>query len=42
MDEELRDRFKAIKRLECLMRASDEEEQKEIRKLELEFEQKYK
>jgi hypothetical protein len=26
MDQELRDRFKAIKKLECLMRAADDEE----------------
>ena len=42
MDEELRERFKALKALQDLIYDADEEEQKEIRKLELQYEEKYK
>ena len=35
MDAELKDRFKALKSLQDLIHEADEEEQKEIRKLEL-------
>lgn len=42
MDQEIRDRFKALKALQDLLTEADEEEQKEIKKMELEFEEKYK
>lgn len=42
MDEELRDRFKALKALQDICKELDEEEQKEIKLLELEYENKYK
>ena len=42
MDEELRDRFKALKSIQDQVHEFDEEEQKEIRKLEIVFEEKYK
>ena len=42
MDSEIADRFKAIKVLQDDLRDADEEQQKEIRKLELQFEDKYK
>ena len=42
MDEELRDRFKALKSIQDEIHDYDEEEQKEIRKLEIIYEEKYK
>lgn len=42
MDAELKDRFKALKSIQDIIRDCDEEEQKEIRLLEIEFENKYK
>ncbi len=42
MDEELKYRFKALKAIQDYVHEYDEEEQKEIRKLEVEFEVKYK
>ena len=42
MDEELRDRFKALKSIQDYVHDFDDEEQKGIRSLEIEFEQKYK
>ena len=42
MDEELRDRFKALKSIQDEIHDFDEEEQKEIRKLEVIYEEKYK
>lgn len=42
MDDELKDRFKALYVLQETCKDLDEEEQKEIRKLELEYESKYK
>lgn len=42
MDEELKDRFKALKAIQDMVNDFDKEEQKEIRKLEVEFEKKYK
>ena len=42
MDAELKDRFKALKSIQDYVHDYDEEEQKGIRKLEIEFEQKYK
>ena len=42
MDEELRDRFKALKIIQDDVHKFEEEEQEEIRKLELEYEEKYK
>lgn len=42
MDEELRDRFKALKAIQDLLQEADEEEQAQIRKIEIEFENKYK
>eukprot|EP00356_Strombidium_inclinatum_P015267 CAMPEP_0170483162 /NCGR_PEP_ID=MMETSP0208-20121228/2894_1 /TAXON_ID=197538 /ORGANISM="Strombidium inclinatum, Strain S3" /LENGTH=354 /DNA_ID=CAMNT_0010756101 /DNA_START=16 /DNA_END=1077 /DNA_ORIENTATION=- len=42
MDAELKDRFKALKSIQDLLLEADEEEQKEIRKLELLYEDKYK
>lgn len=42
MDAEIKDRFKALKSIQDLLQQADEEEQVEIRKLELEFELKYK
>ena len=42
IDEELRARFKAIKAIQDAVNEFDKEEQKEIRKLEVEFEKKYK
>ena len=41
LDDELKDRFKALKVIQNLLRQADDEEQKEIRKLEVEFEKKY-
>jgi hypothetical protein len=41
MDDELKDRFKALKVIQNQLRGADDEEQKEIRKLEVEFESKY-
>jgi len=41
MDAELRGRFKALKVISNSIREFDEEEQKEIRKLEVEYEKKY-
>ena len=41
MDEELQDRFKALKSIQDLIMEADEEETKEIRKIEIEFEKKY-
>ena len=38
MDDEFRDRFKALKVIQDLMHDADEDEQKQIRKLEIEFE----
>ena len=42
MDEEVRDRFKALKSIQDEIHDLDEEEQKKIRDLELQFEEKYK
>ena len=42
MDDEFKERFKALKVLGNMCNDADEGEQKEIRKLELEFENKYK
>jgi len=42
LDDELKDRFKALKALQDLVHEADEEEQKEIREMEIEFENKYK
>mgnify|MGYP002641159880 CR=1 FL=1 len=42
MDAELKDRFKALKSIQDYVHDYDEEEQKGIRKLECEFEEKYK
>jgi hypothetical protein len=42
IDEELKDRFKALKVIQNQMHEFDEEEQKEVRKLEVIFEDKYK
>jgi hypothetical protein len=42
MDDELKDRFKALKTIQDYVHECDEEEQKEIRKLEIIFEEKYK
>lgn len=42
LDEELRDRFKALKVIQNLMHDLDKEEQKEVRKQEIIFEEKYK
>lgn len=42
IDPELRDRFKALHTLQCITKEMDEEETEGIRKLELEFEEKYK
>ena len=42
MDDELKGRFKALYILQETCKDFDEEEQKEIRKLELEYENKYK
>ena len=42
MDAELKDRFKALKSIYDINREFEEEEQKEIRQLEIEFENKYK
>ena len=42
MDEEIRDRFKALKSIQDMLGEADEEEQKEIKKIELEFEERYK
>jgi len=42
MDDELKDRFKALYVLQETCKDLDEEEQKEIRKFELEYENKYK
>jgi hypothetical protein len=42
MDEEIRDRFKGLKSIQDGIHSLDEEEEKGIRKLELEFETKYK
>lgn len=42
MDAELKDRFKALKTIQDYVHECDEEEQKEIRKLEIVFEEKYK
>ena len=42
MDEELKDRFKALKSIQDNVHDLDKEEQKEIRKLEVLYEEKYK
>lgn len=42
LDDELRDRFKALKVLQNTLHEMDEEEQKEVRKQEIIFEDKYK
>ena len=42
LDEELKDRFKALKVIQNLLHEMDEEEQKEVRKQEIIFEEKYK
>ena len=42
MDDELKDRFKALKMIQDDCHEIDEEEMKEMRKLEIEFEEKYK
>jgi len=42
MDDELKDRFKALKTIQDFVHEMDEDEQKEIRKLEIVFEEKYK
>jgi len=42
MDAEVKDRFKALKSISDSLKETDEEESKEIRQLEIEFEQKYK
>ena len=42
LDEELRDRFKALKVIQNLMHDLNEEEQKEVRKQEIIFEEKYR
>jgi hypothetical protein len=42
MDAELKDRFKALYVLQETCKDFDEEEQNEIRKLEIEYELKYK
>jgi hypothetical protein len=41
MDDEFKDRFKALKSIQDEVHDFDDEEQKEIRKLELTYEQKY-
>jgi len=41
MEEEYQGRFKALKVIQNMMHEADEEEQKEIRKLEVEYERKY-
>ena len=42
LDDELRDRFKALKALQDLVHQADEEEQSEIRQMEIVYENKYK
>lgn len=42
MDAEIKDRFKALKTIQDEIHDFDDEEQKEIRKLEIMFEEKYK
>lgn len=42
MDEQVRDRFKALKVIQDYIRELDEEDQKQTRELEVEFENKYK
>ena len=42
MDDEIKERFMALKVMEDMIREADKEEQKEIRKLEVQFEDKYK
>ena len=42
MDEEIRDRFKALKSIQDDIRSLDDEEEKGIRGLERQFETKYK
>ena len=42
MDDELKGRFQALKVMTSMLQEADKEEQKEIRKLEVEFESKYK
>ena len=42
MDDELKERFKALKSIQDYVHECDEEEQKEIRKLEIIFEDRYK
>jgi hypothetical protein len=42
MDDELKDRFKSLYTIQSLCKDFDEEETKEIRKLELLYESKYK
>ena len=42
MDDELKDRFKALKAIQDYTKEFDEEESKQIREMEVEFEQKYK
>lgn len=42
MDDELKDRFKALKAIQDLCREYDDEENEEIRKLEMDYENKYK
>lgn len=42
MDSEVRERFMALKVMEDMVREADKEETKEIRKLEVDYEEKYK
>lgn len=42
MDEELKERFKALYMLQNICKDLDEDEVKEVRKLEIEYENKYK
>ena len=42
MDDELKERFMALKSIQDYVHEYDDEEQKGIRKLEIEFEEKYK
>jgi len=42
MDDELKERFKALYMLQNICKDLDEDEVKEVRKLEIEYENKYK
>ena len=42
LDDEFKDRFKALKVIQNMLHEMDEEEQKEVRKQEIIFEEKYK